>query len=468
MNRWKFLLAALFCAVCLTAAASAEAPDTVSLRLAYADGTEIVKTAALPENGDLWCVFWEPSGRMAYAELAASRGSGGTVELSADSLSIPETADAVSLFALRADLSPLLSGGRTALGALSEDYAALYQEGTDLLSGGDWEGAVNVFTAAIIKDGTQPLAHVGRGDALAGLSETEENLSAAQKDYETALSLDETCAGAYLGKADVSIRQGDYEKAEEILKEGAEKAADAGEIQKKLEAIQGGNITDAQGKERRTSVYMAGKLVFRLDFAYNEKGVKTSVTAFDGAGTQTGYVDFEYDEAGRETVTYTYGIGEIDGEGYGTLYRVENEYDEYGNCVTEREYNMDGSAGYTLRYEYNGQFLIRRSFYNSEDSLVHYEMYTYDAANPQPKQWIRRDDYDAKANRTSYYTAVWREDGKISEMCYYTRDQNYDIDDTNAFKLDSRHVSKYDENGRCIGETSYDGDGNIISEQRFD
>ena len=60
-----------------------------------------------------------------------------------------------------------------------------------------------------------------RGDAYMAFGETEENLLAAQADYEMAIELDNRLAEAYLGLADVLVRQEKYEKAIDILTTGA-------------------------------------------------------------------------------------------------------------------------------------------------------------------------------------------------------------------------------------------------------
>ena len=101
-----------------------------------------------------------------------------------------------------------------------------YDLGVRYLEEGNYEEAIIAFTAAIEIDPKQTPAYVGRGDAYVLSGETEDNLTAAQADYEKAIELDETNAEAYLGLADVYIRQGDYEKALEVLQQGLEKTGD--------------------------------------------------------------------------------------------------------------------------------------------------------------------------------------------------------------------------------------------------
>lgn len=101
-----------------------------------------------------------------------------------------------------------------------------YDLGLRYLSEGNYEEAIIAFTAAIEIDPKQAPAYVGRGDAYIGLGETEENLTAAQADYEKAIELDETLVSAYLGLADVYIRRGDHDTAQEILEQGYARSED--------------------------------------------------------------------------------------------------------------------------------------------------------------------------------------------------------------------------------------------------
>ena len=101
-----------------------------------------------------------------------------------------------------------------------------YDLGVRYLSEGHYEEAIIAFTAAIEIDPKQALAYVGRGDAYVQSGETEENLVAAQADYEKAIELDEASVDAYLGLADVYIRLGDSERALEIIKQGIDRTGD--------------------------------------------------------------------------------------------------------------------------------------------------------------------------------------------------------------------------------------------------
>lgn len=101
-----------------------------------------------------------------------------------------------------------------------------YDLGVRYLSEGNYEEAIIAFTTAIEIDPQRAPAYVGRGDAYVQSGETEEDLTAAQVDYEKAIELDELLVEAYLGLANVYIWKGDYDMALEILQQGFEKVSD--------------------------------------------------------------------------------------------------------------------------------------------------------------------------------------------------------------------------------------------------
>lgn len=131
---------------------------------------------------------------------------------------------------------------------LKSESTATWQEQYDLgvryLSEGNYEEAIIAFTAAIEIDSKQAPAYVGRGDAYVGLGETEENLAAAQADYEAAIGLDITFSEAYIGLADLYIRKGEKEKALEILTAALENVLDLDAIQNKITEMEHGAMAE--------------------------------------------------------------------------------------------------------------------------------------------------------------------------------------------------------------------------------
>lgn len=124
------------------------------------------------------------------------------------------------------------------------DQSLTWQEQYDLgvryLSEGNYEEAIIAFTAAIEIDPKQAPAYVSRGNAYVLSGKTEENLAAAQADYEKATELDDTNVEAYLGLADVYIRQKDFDEALKILRIGLEKTEDQ-KLSDMIEGIQKNN-----------------------------------------------------------------------------------------------------------------------------------------------------------------------------------------------------------------------------------
>lgn len=130
----------------------------------------------------------------------------------------------------------------TSCGEQDKEKVPTWQEQYDLglryLEEGNYEEAILAFTAAIEIDPKQAPAYVGRGDAYMLSGETEENLTAAQADYEKAIELDESNADAYLGLADVYIRRGDYDKALEVLQSGLNKTRNNKAITEKIDELE--------------------------------------------------------------------------------------------------------------------------------------------------------------------------------------------------------------------------------------
>lgn len=129
-----------------------------------------------------------------------------------------------------------------ACGQKAPTWQEQYDLGVRYLSEGNYEEAIIAFTAAIEIDPKQAYAYVGRGDAYVLSSE----LNLAQSDYEKAIELDKTNVDVYLSLADVYSRQGDNDKALELLQQTLEISGDRQEI---LDAI------DSLVDEESTGLY---------------------------------------------------------------------------------------------------------------------------------------------------------------------------------------------------------------------
>lgn len=320
-----------------------------------------------------------------------------------------------------------------------------YDLGMKYLVDRNYEEAIIAFTTSIKASQYQAHAYVGRGNAYVLSGETEEKLASAQADYKAALALDDTIASAWLGLADVYIRQGDFDRALDILREGLEKADGEKTIADKIEEIESGHIIDSSGNVRRLNGYdSSGKLAWYHIFDYNDLNQQSAVTAYDADGNQISYMEFPYDEEGRllKRNDYYTETGEI--SGYSAF-----EYDEHGNIVKSTfclldgtpqnydvfEYNTDGLRIASSRYECNkeGDYLSTSSEYNEQ-------------GNEAKTTW-----YDVNGNVHGYYTYEYDSDGKR------TRYNNCAVDGT----IREYCLYLYDNDGSYIGEEYYNGDGSL-------
>ncbi len=121
-------------------------------------------------------------------------------------------------------------------GKSSLTWQEQYDLGMQYLTEGDYEEAIVAFTAAIEIDPNQALAYVGRGDAYILSGEANDQITAAEADYLTALELDSAAAEVYGKLADVYVLLGDSEKALQILQQGTDITGDE-ELSTRLEEL---------------------------------------------------------------------------------------------------------------------------------------------------------------------------------------------------------------------------------------
>lgn len=273
----------------------------------------------------------------------------------------------------------------------------------------------DTLSLQIPKDGS-PQAYFLRGVAHISDGETEENVELARADYEKALELDEKACDAYLGLADLKIRQGEYGDAMEILADGLQKAEDKVEIKKKIAEIESGEIMDFQGRMRKYIAYEDGHLAWYYDYFYDEQGRRIKILSYDASGKQTGGGDELYDEEGRVLQAYEREIKN------GRLMKETYEYDENGNQV-------------------------RRNVYDPDDVFIYYRVYEYDGKG----NLVKSSQYDAADYLDLYYTYEYDKDGNQTRKNHYAEDGT----------LITYHLYEYDEKGYCIRDKSYRGNGEL-------
>ena len=114
-----------------------------------------------------------------------------------------------------------------------------YDLGMKYLTESNYEEAILAFTAAIEIDPQRAEAYLGRADAYFQTADgvIAETLRAAGADYQQALTLDQAQEDAWLGLAAVYQKQGDWEQAMKILRQGIG-ATGAQGLQSQLEQLQ--------------------------------------------------------------------------------------------------------------------------------------------------------------------------------------------------------------------------------------
>ena len=365
-------------------------------------------------------------------------------------------------------LTLALALGLCACGSKAPAWQEQYDLGVKYLSEGNYQEAIIAFTAAIEIDPKQAPLYSGRGRAYVLSGETAENLAAALADYEAALALDETLAEAWLGLADVYIRQGDYDKALEVLKEGLEKTGNDPAIADKIAEIEGGNITDSSGKKRRESSYDGeGNLLWYQIYGYPE-GKSYEVTSYDAAGNQTGYAYSASDGSGNQIAMV--GGSQIDG----TVSQILREFDGNGNCIKETFYTVAGEIDRYAVFAYDASGNRTRSESFSPDGTSDgYTLYEYDASG----HCIKSSVFWYDGTPGGYQEWSYDGQGRQTENRFYDSDgtlRNYSVREYNEYglaadyyyngdgTLGSKTVYMYDEKGQRIGEEYYDGAGNLI------
>ena len=304
------------------------------------------------------------------------------------------------------------------LSACGQSAEAAWQEQYDLgvkyLDEGNYEEAIIAFTAAIDIDDKRPEGFIGRGDAYALSGDTEDNLSAAQADYEEAIALDETLPEAWLGLADVYIRRGDFEKAEEILQKALEILHSDDLIEEKLQEFSSTAITDAQGRERKT-IWRSpeGDIESYHITYYDGSGQCSRVEYFDADGALQNYEVLQYFESGYSSERYgaddqlMYSEIHIELKDNTQFYSRVERYDGEGNLTGYTEYGENKnqhygpngeSKGYEL-YEYNDDGQMTKWLrYNADGQLWEYYVSEYDLEGNR----IRYTHYDADGNELNH------------------------------------------------------------------
>ena len=268
--------------------------------------------------------------------------------------------------------------------------------------------------------------------------------------FEAALDINPMNADAYLGIVEVYIRTNEFEKALVIAKEGYEATGDE-RLKEKIDMIEKGDIFASNGWAMRQSCYDAeGKLLYYYQFTYNLKGQKDSVTRCDANGSEIEHLELDYDEEGRELVSY----GTQDDDGMIRMIKYTFEYDNN----TTRTIHHDGISDVVDWYEENEiseDGKVMHSVRYSADGIV---QNSYDHEYDESGNMIKLFQYDAKGNLEIYYIFTYDNRGNnVLQQCYRADGE-----------LLHYTENIYDENGNVLEWRVYDGDGKLESVDSFE
>lgn len=289
-----------------------------------------------------------------------------------------------------------------------------YDLGVRYLSEGNYEEAIIAFTAAIEIDPKQALAYIGRGGAYVQSGETKKNLAVAQEDYEMAIKLDETNVDAYLGLADVHIRLGSFDVAEEILQRALEKTGGNQTILNKLDEFSSETITDSLGRPRKTIWRNPDGTIssFSIITQYNSDGNAARVDYYNADAQLT---DYEID-------TYT-------AEGY-----------------REDRYNADGTLMFSAvqtELKDDSEFYSRVEDYDANGKLTSYSLYGRE----------KTQHFQPDGTMSGYEVYKYNENGQMTEWLRYNQNG----------ELWEYYVTEYDADGNRSMYTHYDADGTVLN-----
>lgn len=282
----------------------------------------------------------------------------------------------------------LMSSERIAAEKNEKTWQEEYDLGIRYLSEGKYEEAIIAFTTAIKIDSKQAPTYVGRGDAYVLSGETEENLSAAQDDYEKAIELDETDPNAYLGLADVYIRRGEYDTALELLHSALLKTGNDQRIAEKIAEMEDGAFVDSSEHVRRENYYDSnGGLFLYREYVYNNLDELSRSNNYQPDGTLISYSLYSVSEDGLKDYADAY---MPDGTLSSRSITVRDENGKYLYTVTQDENGND--LGKTVPIYDGSNEIIQWNDYSPDGTLTGYGRLEGD-------QFVR---YDANGNVLSY------------------------------------------------------------------
>lgn len=309
--------------------------------------------------------------------------------------------------------------GETVKSGSGTDTAVTWQEQYDLgiryLSEGNYQEAVIAFTAAIEIDPKQAPAYVGRGDAYILSNETEENLSAAQADYEKAIELNDALAGAYLGLANVYIQRRDYDGALKILRDGLVRIEANEDLSNKIAEIE--SLLNYEESRSEITVLTKQEITMNTD----EWGKYSSEKTFS-----LGYSIYQYDNWGYM----------IHSESWFNSYNFEtDQLERVKTSSTDWIYNPEKDR-WTEKYEHR---------YGPQNGIIELQQYS-----PGTHHYSSGLNGEVSITADPYPAGI---PGIVYNPSYSEKGAGYEW-------YSAKYT--YDENGNAIVIKSYSKDGKLL------
>ena len=340
---------------------------------------------------------------------------------------------------------PLDPPETTASAPTEPQWPVHYQVGLQYLENMQYDKAIELFTLVIEENPLSTEAYIRRGSAYYLARMSGEYTSAAQADYHQALTLEPGNVQAWLGLADIDLRQGSYRQAIETLETALEYTGQSPEIQSRLADFRQGIFEDSFKNRHMTSYFdPQGKLLWYVTFTYvasDSSGSKRIVTSFDDQGQELCSVTEVYDPEGRPLIQAEADVAD------GFFGRSELSYNDAGRIQRVAQYDAQEQPIRKTTYLYNeaGQ-LTRMDFADFEDGAMGYRTFEYNDQGLMSLLYSYDENSSLRRKASYQYDSQGR---PIRVDTYSPQDQ-----------LLAYFVRSYDETGGSIHY--YDGDGTLL------
>ena len=228
-----------------------------------------------------------------------------------------------------------------------------------------------------------------------------------------------------------------------------------------------------------------GQLLWYIQYAYDRDNKVSSVTSYNAAGEQTGYVEIQHDEKGRPLLDWLQKddggveiyceiqylsdterkVSEINSD-YDGWYEIQ-QLDRNGSVTKVESYNEDGTLYDTEYFEYDGEGRLKESrrVYPANGTPVwtnpSHVLYEYSGQTGTEKVYYT----ESEVQKSGLYRAG---DSWLDQRYDFTYNSRGDMTswteyqwnkDTETMEKDSSRQFSFDWDGTCTGYEKFDGSG---------